>query len=63
MIKIRTIENSKHLSIEVERAVKFLVGQIRKGVPTNDAYTQMEQSYGWQVAYYVLLALKRNFNH
>ena len=50
------------LNIETVRAAQFLVNHIRRGIAVKDAYTMMESSYGFIVAYQVLVVLKRTLN-
>lgn len=54
-IKIR---DEKHLSGEVIRSLRFFSSQIKKGWNPISVLSQIENSYGKRVHYFVLLSLK-----
>lgn len=55
-----SVEQSQML--EIKRATEFLIGQIKKGWTAQEAFLQVENSYGILVTDCVTYYLNKNFN-
>ncbi len=59
--KVELVKES-NTTLEIVRATKFLMGQIKKGWNVSEAFIQLEQSYGFHIKECVIFHLSHSLN-